>query len=202
MPGIRDRSSCEHCSTERDIVMTNIPTLYTDRLLLTPLKLEDAPAIQQRFPLWEIVQYLNNRVPWPYPEDGALHYIQDVALPAIASGTEWHWMIRLHSAPQEIIGSITLMTHRGNNRGFWLHPDWQGNGYMKEACRVVNRQWFEVMGMPVMQVPKAVPNEASRRISINEGMRIVSTHEGEFVSGRFEVEVWEMTREEWSARGL
>ncbi|EFW82624.1 GNAT family N-acetyltransferase [Pseudomonas savastanoi] len=182
--------------------MTNIPTLYTDRLLLTPLKLEDAPAIQQRFPLWEIVQYLNNRVPWPYPEDGALHYIQDVALPAIASGTEWHWMIRLHSAPQEIIGSITLMTHRGNSRGFWLHPDWQGNGYMKEACRVVNRQWFEVMGMPVMQVPKAVPNEASRRISINEGMRIVSTHEGEFVSGRFEVEVWEMTREEWSARGL
>ncbi|RMQ93861.1 hypothetical protein ALP95_03935, partial [Pseudomonas savastanoi pv. glycinea] len=89
-----------------------------------------------------------------------------------------------------------------NSRGFWLHPDWQGNGYMKEACRVVNRQWFEVMGMPVMQVPKAVPNEASRRISINEGMRIVSTHEGEFVSGRFEVEVWEMTREEWSARGL
>ncbi|KTC61719.1 GNAT family N-acetyltransferase [Pseudomonas savastanoi] len=177
--------------------MTNIPTLYTDRLLLTPLKLEDAPAVQQRFPLWEIVQYLNNRVPWPYPEDGALRYIKDVALPAIANGTEWHWMIRLQSAPQEIIGSITLMTHRGNNRGFWLHPDWQGNGYMKEACRVVNRQWFEVMGMPVMQVPKAAPNEASRRISINEGMRIVSTHEGEFVSGRFEVEVWEMTREEW-----
>ncbi|KPX83788.1 Acetyltransferase, including N-acetylase of ribosomal protein [Pseudomonas amygdali pv. mori] len=202
IPGIRDHSSCEHCSTERDIVMTNTPTLYTDRLLLTPLKLEDAPAVQQRFPLWEIVQYLNNRVPWPYPEDGALRYIQDVALPAIASGTEWHWMIRLHSAPQEIIGSITLMTHRGNNRGFWLHPDWQGNGYMKDACRVVNRQWFEVMGMPVMQVPKAAPNEASRRISINEGMRIVSTHEGEFVSGRFEVEVWEMTREEWSARGL
>ncbi|RMV17085.1 hypothetical protein ALP17_05140, partial [Pseudomonas savastanoi] len=33
-------------------------------------------------------------------------------------------------------------------------------------------------------------------------LHIVSTHEGEFVSGRFEVEVWEMTREEWSARGL
>ncbi|WP_164990637.1 GNAT family N-acetyltransferase [Pseudomonas syringae] len=177
--------------------MTITPTLHTERLLLTPLQLEDAPAVQQRFPLWDIVRYLNNRVPWPYPQDGALRYIQDVALPAIANGTEWHWMIRLQSAPHEIIGSITLMTHPGNNRGFWLHPDWQGHVYMKEACRVINRQWFDVMGMPLMQVPKAAPNEASRRISISEGMRKVSTQEGEFVGGRFEVEVWEMTREEW-----
>ncbi|WP_024677288.1 GNAT family N-acetyltransferase [Pseudomonas syringae] len=177
--------------------MTTTPTLHTDRLLLTPLQREDAPAVQQRFPLWDIVRYLNNRVPWPYPQDGALRYIQDVALPAIASGTEWHWMIRLQSAPQEIIGSITLMTHPGNNRGFWLHPDWQGNGYMKEACLVINRQWFEVLGMPLMQVPKAAPNEASRRISINEGMRKVRSHEDDFVGGRFKVEVWEMTREEW-----
>ncbi|PHX45748.1 acetyltransferase [Pseudomonas syringae pv. syringae] len=129
--------------------------MHTERLLLTPLQLEDAPAVQQRFPLWDIVRYLNNRVPWPYPQDGALRYIQDVALPAIANGTEWHWMIRLQSAPHEIIGSITLMTHPGNT------------------------------------------NEASRRISISEGMRKVSTQEGEFVGGRFEVEVWEMTREEW-----
>lgn len=47
--------------------MTITPTLHTDRLLLTPLQLEDAPAVQQRFPLWDIVRYLNNRVPWPYP---------------------------------------------------------------------------------------------------------------------------------------
>lgn len=68
---------------------------------------------------------------------------------------------------------------------------------MKEACLVINRQWFEVLGMPLMQVPKAAPNEASRRISINEGMRKVSSHEDDFVGGRFEVEVWEMTLEEW-----
>ncbi|MCQ3018329.1 GNAT family N-acetyltransferase [Pseudomonas tremae] len=182
--------------------MTITPTLHTDRLLLTPLQLADASAVQQLFPLWDIVRYLNNRVPWPYPQDGALRYIQDVALPAIARGTEWHWMIRLQTAPDQIIGSITLMTHAGNNRGFWLHPDWQGNGYMKEACCAVNWHWFDTLGMPLMQVPKAAPNEASRRISINEGMRKVSTHEGEFVGGRFDVEVWEMTRDEWLARAL
>jgi RimJ/RimL family protein N-acetyltransferase len=180
--------------------MNTTPTLHTERLLLTPLQLEDAPAVQQRFPHWEIVRFLNNRVPWPYPQDGALRYIRDVALPAIEAGTEWHWMIRLHAAPQHIIGSITLMTHPGNNRGFWLHPDWQRNGYIKEACLVINRQWFQALNQPLMQVPKAAPNEASRRISISEGMRLVSTHECEFVSGRLPVEVWEMTQEEWSER--
>nr|WP_238418360.1 GNAT family N-acetyltransferase [Pseudomonas cannabina] len=187
--------------TEKEFVVSATPTLQTDRLLLTPLRLEDAASVQQCFPHWDIVRYLNNRVPWPYPEEGALRYIEDVALPAIARGTEWHWMIRLQSAPDDIIGSITLMTQPGNNRGFWLHPNYQRNGYMTEACQAINRYWFEVLNMNLMQVPKAVLNEASRRISINEGMRVVGTHEDEFVGGRYAVEVWEMTREEWRARG-
>ncbi|MDY0918425.1 GNAT family N-acetyltransferase [Pseudomonas viridiflava] len=180
--------------------MSTTPILQTERLLLTPLQLADAPAMQQLFPHWEIVRFLNNRVPWPYPEDGALRYIQDVALPASEQGTQWHWMIRLHTAPNDIIGSISLMTTPGNNRGFWLHPDWQGNGYMQEACGVINAFWFETLGQPVMQVPKAAPNGGSRRVSIKEGMRLVSTGESDYVSGRFAEEIWEMTREEWVGR--
>ena len=60
--------------------MSTTPTLQTERLLLTPLQLADAPAMQRLFPQWEIVRFLNNRVPWPYPEDGALRYIQDLSL--------------------------------------------------------------------------------------------------------------------------
>lgn len=46
-----------------------LPTLITDRLVLTPLQLEDSPIIQELFPCWEVVRYLDRRVPWPYPED-------------------------------------------------------------------------------------------------------------------------------------
>lgn len=63
--------------------MACLPTLHTDRLVLTPLRLEDAPAIQKLFPQWEVVRYLDRRVPWPYPEDGALVYVRDIALPAM-----------------------------------------------------------------------------------------------------------------------
>ena len=70
---------------------TGIPTITTSRLILRPLDLADADAIQDRFPRWEIVRYLASHVPWPYPTDGALTYIRDVALPAIRQGKEWHW---------------------------------------------------------------------------------------------------------------
>ncbi|MGO3985714.1 GNAT family N-acetyltransferase [Pseudomonas sp. SAS7] len=177
--------------------MDCLPTLYTDRLVLTPLRLEDAPAIQKLFPQWEVVRYLDRRVPWPYPEDGALVYVRDIALPAMAAGREWHWMIRLRNEAECTIGSISLYEQPGNNRGFWLAPQWWGMGYMREACRVINAYWFEALSRPLMQVPKAVANHASRRVSEHEGMRRVSTRDGYFVSGPMQVEVWELTRSEW-----
>ncbi|WP_236198765.1 GNAT family N-acetyltransferase [Pseudomonas pseudonitroreducens] len=176
------------------------PTLRTERLLLTPVQLSDAPTIQRLFPHWEVVRYLDRRVPWPYPADGALVYVRDWVLPAMARGEEWHWMIRLASTPDDAIGNISLFDQPGNHRGFWLAPACQGRGYMGEACDAVNRFWFETLGKPLMQVPKAIVNEGSRRISEREGMRLVGRDEGHFVSGVLPRETWELTREEWLAR--
>ena len=89
--------------------MQPLPTLQTSRLVLQPLQLSDAPAIQRRFAHWQVVRYLNAVVPWPYPDDGALSYVRDVALPAMARSEEWHWTIRLLAEPDELIGSISLM---------------------------------------------------------------------------------------------
>lgn len=175
-------------------------TLQTARLTLTPLQLADASNIQQLFPHWEVVRYLDSRVPWPYPDDGALTYVRDVVLPAIAAGREWHWMIRLGSESSQSIGSISLYDHPGNNRGFWLAPQWQGKGYIREACKVINAYWFETLARPVMQVPKAVDNQASRKVSQREGMRLIETREGHFVSAPMLKEIWEMTRAEWLSR--
>ncbi|MNP35861.1 putative ribosomal N-acetyltransferase YdaF [compost metagenome] len=106
-------------------------------------------------------------------------------------------MIRIAEEPTQSIGSISLYDQPGNNRGFWLAPQWQGKGYMREACEVINTYWFEALGRPVMQVPKAVGNEASRKVSEHEGMRLIGTQEGEFVCGSLLKEIWEMTRGNW-----
>ena len=177
--------------------MQALPSLHTPRLVLQPLCLADADAIQQRFPHWEVVRYLNDVVPWPYPEDGALSYLRDVALPAMARGEEWHWTLRLLARPDEVIGSISLMDQVDNNRGFWLSPPWQGQGLMSEACKVIDAYWFQTLGRALMRVPKAAANERSRRISERGAMRLVSSEKGRFVSGEFACELWEITREEW-----
>ena len=182
--------------------MDILPTLHTERLILQPLTLDDAEGIQQQFPHWEVVRYLNALVPWPYPADGARRYLEDLALPAMAAGREWHWSIRLRQAPAQLIGNASLMDEEDNNRGFWLAPQWQGQGLMSEASAAVTEYWFKVLRRPLLRVPKAAPNLGSRRISEKTGMRLIRTEEGQFVAGVFPKDIWEITREEWLKQSL
>jgi RimJ/RimL family protein N-acetyltransferase len=173
--------------------------LETPRLILRPLSLADAEQVQRIFPHWEVVRYLTG-VPWPYPADGALTYYRDFALPAMEQEEEWHWTLRLKSAPEEVIGQMSLMRQENNNRGFWLGLPWQRRGYMSEAVEVATDYWFNTLGFPVVRAPKAISNTASRRISEKSGMRIVAMEERDYVAGRLMAEIWEITAEEWRLR--
>jgi RimJ/RimL family protein N-acetyltransferase len=178
---------------------TPIPEGRTARLLLKPMALADAEQIQALFPHWEIVKYLNAKVPWPYPPDGAQQYIRNAALPAMECGDEWHWTLRLLERPDTIIGVIGLIKGENENRGFWLAPEHRGRGLMTEACAWASDFYFDVLGFERMRVPKAVANRASRRISERMGMHLLRLEERDFVSGRLPSEVWEITAEEWRA---
>ena len=176
------------------------PTLETARLLLRPIELADAESIQAIFPQWEIVKFLANKIPWPYPPDGVTTFLRDIALPAVERGAEWLWTIRRKEEPGALIGLITLTKNETDNRGFWIAPQWQRRGLMTEACEAVTDYWFETLKFPILRAPKAIANEGSRRISQRQGMRIVSTGHRDYVSGRLPSEIWEITAEEWRAR--
>lgn len=181
-------------------MIATIPILETNRLRLRPLRLADVDAVQAAFPRWEIVQFMSTVVPWPYPADGALTFIRDVALPAMAQGTAWHWSIRPIEAPDQLIGIVSLMDEADNNRGFWLAPEWRGRGLASEAANAVTDYWFETLGRSVLRVRKAAANVPSRRISERSGMRVIATSDRDYVSGRLRAELWELTREEWRSR--
>jgi ribosomal-protein-alanine N-acetyltransferase len=179
-----------------------VPELETRRLVLRPLELADVEATQRLFPHWEIVQYMGKVVPWPYPPDGALTFIRDVALPEVVRGDRWVWTLRLKTVPDEQIGLIDVRRDKTENRGFWIGIPWQNQGLMTEASEAVSDFWFNVLGENVLRVSKAVKNAASRRISEKGGMRIVATEMREYVSGPMMAEIWEITREEWEHRRL
>jgi RimJ/RimL family protein N-acetyltransferase len=101
---------------------------------------------------------------------------------------------------ENYIGGVALMRKENNNRGFWLALPWHRQGLMSEACEVVTDYWFDVLNEPVLRVPKAGANTASRRISEKSGMRLVATEEREYVSGRLLTEIWEITAAECRAR--
>lgn len=171
--------------------------LQTERLILRPLQLADAEQVQEIFPQWEVVRYLNAGVPWPYPEDGAFRYYREVSLPAIERGDEWHWTLRRKQSPEQLIGAIALNKGDAINRGFWMAAEWQGLGLMTEAVIATNDYWFDVLGFTVLRTRKAVANAASRRITEKTGMRVVAVEEHDYVSGRHLTEIWEITAEEW-----
>jgi RimJ/RimL family protein N-acetyltransferase len=177
-----------------------IPHLETRRLLLRPLELADADQVQQLFPHWDIVKHMNATIPWPYPADGARQFFRDVALPAMERGDQWSWTIRLKARPDQVIGSIGLMKGEHENRGFWLGLPWHGQGLMSEASEAVTDFWFNTLKCPVLRVPKAIANTASRRISEKQGMRVVAVVERAYVCGRMPAEIWEITAAEWRAR--
>lgn len=176
-----------------------IPEGRTARLLLRPIELSDAPQIQALFPRWEIVKYLSAVVPWPYPADGVEQHLRENTLPAMEAGKCWNWTIRLLADPHRILGRIDLYRNENENRGFWLAPEYQGRGYMSEACVWVTDFWFDVLGFDRLRVPKAAANLASRRISQKQGMQLVSVGEKDYVCGRLKSEIWEITAEEWRA---
>ncbi|MGO3909457.1 GNAT family N-acetyltransferase [Huaxiibacter chinensis] len=177
----------------------SIPTLVTERLILKPLEAEDAAQIQALYPRWEIVRYMVSSVPWPYPDDGARHYVNNVALPDMKKGIAWFWTLRRQEEPEQLIGLICLYDVEDNNRGFWLAPEWQGQGYMREASIAATDYWFNTLNKPVLRAPKAALNQRSQRISAISGMRLIRTEKKAYVSGELDSELWEITREEWNA---
>ena len=84
------------------------PRLETRRLILRPIALSDAPAIQRHFNNWNIIRNLALVVPWPYPDDGAETFVKR-ELGKIAAGEEiYQWVLVLRSGDGEAIGNINF----------------------------------------------------------------------------------------------
>lgn len=177
----------------------HVPRLDTPRLLLRPITLDDAPAIQTHFGRWEIIGNLAMAVPWPYPEDGALRFIEDVVLPGAADGTKVYWAITEKTDPDALIGIIDYRVgNERDNRGFWLAEPFQGRGYMTEAVEAFQDYVFFELGVERIFVTNSVTNARSRRVKEKTGARLLGEIEVDHHSGNSRTERWEVTREGWA----
>ncbi len=106
--------------------------LATERLLLRPFVLDDAPAVQRLVSAYEIAEN-TLLIPHPYPEGAAADWIARHGKTA----NNHTFAITLDG---EAIGAIGLDVQPEHDRGeigYWLGLPYWGRGYMTEAGRAV-----------------------------------------------------------------
>jgi len=186
--------------------LPSTPVLESARLRLRPVRLDDAPAIQRAFEQWEVVKSLNAQVPWPYPPDGAVRHLSEVALPKLARREEFIWAITLAGGDDAPIGVIHLHPDDGVSRemrGFWLAPEFWGRGLMTEAAERVTEYAFVELGWPVLWLRNGEQNTASHRVKEKQGAAIVDRAPAKFVGGEGFTIIWRLDRDAWlTRRGL
>ncbi|HWZ93039.1 MAG TPA: GNAT family N-acetyltransferase [Polyangiaceae bacterium] len=177
------------------------PILNTTRLVLRPLRATDEARLQALFPHYEVLKYMNAAIPWPYPDDGATHFIES-ALAGMAREERFVWAIVEKAAGDDLlIGCIDLFpTKTDDNRGFWLGLPYQGKGYMTEAVAAVTDFAFDVVRLPRLVLNNAEPNLASHRLKEKAGAMILEINEAvHCVGGVFRQIRWIHTPEQWHA---
>ena len=180
--------------------MFETPRIETRRLILRPLALSDAAAIQHHFNNWNVIKTLATVVPWPYPDDGAESFIKR-ELDKIAAGEEsYQWVLVLRTGDGEAIGNINFRPRADGckgNRGFWLAEPYWNRGLMTEAIAAVNDFAFLTLGLDHFHVCNAQSNVASRRVKQKTGAEFVGFVELPHHNGESRAEKWKVTRETW-----
>jgi len=167
--------------------MIDQPILKTERLLLRPFHLEDAPAVEQLAGTKEVAD-TTLTIPHPYPAGAAEGWIgthQD----EWESGRGANYAI-IAKDQEELIGTVGLSIdgrHRSAELGYWVGPAYWNRGYCTEAARAVIAMAFETLQLHRIESRHFVRNPSSERVMEKLGMKREGVHREAMLKGdRFE----------------
>ncbi len=143
-----------------DIAASAPAAIKTDRLLLRPLRRDDAPAICEALSSWEVVKNLA-RVPWPYELADAEMFIAKAGERA-AAGEEHTFVVDDGS----LVGAISVRGIEDGDAavGYWLaEPAW-GRGYATEALQALVDYVFKTLPVASLSAGVITDNPASMRV--------------------------------------
>jgi RimJ/RimL family protein N-acetyltransferase len=180
------------------------PTLETERLILRPFRLEDAPEFERLIAPFEVTDGTLS-FPHPVPEGWGMERINKM-FQTFASGEHTEFAItscQTEALLGEIGLSITARHCRGH-LGYWLGVDHWGQGYATEAARAVLRYGFSTLGLHRIEAAHYPRNQASGRVLEKIGMQREGVLRNNYLKGdRFEDAVmYAILRTDDAARGL
>ena len=184
--------------------MPPTPVLHTPRLILRPVRSKDAPVIQRRFPRWDVVRWLDAKVPWPYPADGAATFVAD-CLAEMARGEKSHWAIVPSKGPADLIGLIRPVAgrrHEPRPARLLARSRLPGQGPDDRGGRPGDRLRLRASSAGRMPVAEQCPGEPRLAPHQGEAGRATGRPADRPVRQRRELDRWSgsSTREDWLAR--
>jgi len=181
--------------------MIERPILYTERLILRPFCLDDAPTVRELAGAYEIAD-VTLSVPHPYEEGMAEEWIgSHQAIYADGHGTPYTIVRRDDS---QLIGAINLMRKPRFDRaemGYWIGVPFWGQGYCTEAARAIIDYGFRELGLIKIVGTHLTRNPASGRVMTKVGL----TQEGTLRQhvkrwgDHEDVAIYGLLRSEWEA---
>ncbi len=153
--------------------------LQTERLTLRLPEEADAASIARLIGDWDVTQMLG-RVPYPYPEGGALDWIAELRPKVVAGESLNLVLVEKGSSEALAIGSVGLDTREGWDQlelGYWLGKPYWGRGYMTEAAKALVDHGFGAMGLDRIGSGHLPENLASRKVLTKLGFRDAGTEQ-------------------------
>jgi RimJ/RimL family protein N-acetyltransferase len=150
------------------------PALTTERLLLRPFTLADAPEVKRLAGDRKIAKTTLN-IPHPYEDGMAEEWISSHP-EQFKTGEGVVFAITLRSDGM-LVGAVGLAINQRFDRaelGYWIGASYWNQGYCTEAAKAVLLYAFEELGVNRVQATHLTRNSASRRVMQKLGMQ----HEG------------------------
>lgn len=179
-------------------LQNSLPTFETERLILRAVTAIDIPSYQKHFSDYEVISHLSVAVPWPYPDNGASTFLNQLIFPNQGM-SQWLWGIFEKHNPVELIGAVHIWKEgRPENRGFWLGKQFWGQGYMTESVIPIMNFAFNELGFEKLVFTNAVGNIKSRRVKEKTGAKLIEVRPAKFVNPKYtEHEIWELNKSDW-----
>jgi [ribosomal protein S5]-alanine N-acetyltransferase len=144
--------------------------MKTARLNLRAVIDGDAPRIAALAGDWDVAS-MTGRIPYPYSEDAAHHWVDGLAEREEVFGIELN---------RELIGicGFTVEPNGDGELGYWIGKPYWGHGYATEAARAVMDHGFAKSGVRRYVCKHLTGNEASARVIGKLGFKYTGTATG------------------------
>lgn len=154
-------------------------TLETDRLILRPLRDDDAEGFIALIDNWNVAKTVA-RIPHPYTRADFDAFLErQVAKPS--QTREPTFAVEVKGGPAHAVGLIGIHREQADDKsvarlGYWIGEPFWGKGLVSEGARVVIAHAFDDLGFDTILAGFAIANPASGRIL--EKLGFVITGEG------------------------